>query len=143
MWNHETSHVNGLNLQERSLVPWREVKELEGLINQIGTDPHAWSEHAIQEVINEMERTHQEVMRGLEEAKREILNKVRSERGGREWETGYDEKWEGLLNLEEMTLPTPEWEINFDEAAGEEMANSLRAEAIEWEERAQHIFHDW
>ena len=49
----------------------------------------------------------------------------------------------GGLNLSGVPLAAPEWEINLDQVAGEEMATGLMNEYEEWGQRAEHIANDW
>lgn len=51
-------------------------------------------------------------------------------------------KMGGGLNLAEP-LAAPEWEINFDETAGEDMVEGLKNEYEEWNDRFNHIVMDW
>ena len=50
----------------------------------------------------------------------------------------------GGLNLaDDAPLTAPEWTIDVDHAAGEQMAAEIQAEAEEWNDKASRIWEDW
>jgi hypothetical protein len=49
----------------------------------------------------------------------------------------------GGLNLEEGPLSAPEWTIDVDHAAGEQMASEIEQEYEDWEREAEDIWEDW
>ena len=75
---------------------------------------------------------------GLTEVKREILREITQPYLLSEFDEAQDmlASLTGGLNLVEP-LPTPEWTIDVDHVAGEQMASEIEQEYEEWEREAE------
>ena len=82
---------------------------------------------------------------GLTEAKREILREITQPYLLSEFDEAQDmlASLNGGLNLEEGPLSSPEWTIDVDHAAGEQMASEIEQEYEDWEREAEDIWEDW
>ena len=133
--------------------PYRPLRDVLEALDTLGEDPHGYVERAREGLVAELRRGVEEADQALTEAKRELLRELtgpylllsaESDAAHAEMDAMLASLGGGLnLEADEAPLTAPEWTIDVDHAAGEQMAAEIQAEAEEWNDRAGRIWADW
>ena len=105
---------------------YRPIKDVIELLDILGQDPHGYVTRAREGLVQELRDTVEIADAGLTEIKRELLREISRPYLLTEFDEARDmlASLNGGLNLhvEDGPLQAPEWDIDVDHAAGEEMA---------------------
>ena len=105
----------------------------------LGQDPHGYVTRARESLVQELRTTVEVADAGLTEVKRELLREISQPYLLTEFDEAQDmlASLTGGLNLhaDDGPLQAPEWDIDVDHEAGEQMASELRQEYDEYESK--------